>query len=157
MKALIEHPIERQKLIDEPTLIPRAVQEILRWVSPVMHFCRTATVDTTIAGQTIGAGEKVVMWFPSTNRDEHAFANANRFDVARDTEGRAKHLSFSSGIHKCLGQHLATLELRLMFAELLRRTPDMAAKGDVTYLRSNFVHGVLAMPVEFTPTAVAAA
>ena len=149
-RALMEHPDERQKLIDDPGLIPDAVEEILRYVSPIMHFRRTATKDTVISGHRIAAGDKVVMWYASGNRDEAVFDNAEALDVTRDLR-RATYLSFGGGIHKCLGQHLARLELVLMYRELLRRLPDMAVAGDIETLRSNLFYGYIHMPVSFTP------
>jgi linalool 8-monooxygenase len=148
--ALMEHPDERQKLIDDPGLIPGAVEEILRYVSPIMHFRRTATRDTEIGGQQIGEGDKVVMWYASANRDASVFDDADTLNVTRDL-ARTPHSSFGGGIHKCLGQHLARLELRLMYGELLRRLPDMEPAGDLGHLRSNLFYGLTSMPVRFTP------
>lgn len=148
--AMMENPDQRQKLIDDPDLIPAAVDEVLRYVSPIMHFRRTATKDTRIGDQEIAEGDKVVMWYASANRDEAVFANADRFDVTRDLRD-TPFVSFGGGIHKCLGQHLARLELRIMYRELLRRLPDMELAGDVKVLRSNVFYGFTSMPVRFTP------
>lgn len=149
-RALMEHPDQRQKLIDDPSLIDNAIEEVLRYVTPLMHFRRTATRDTEIAGQPIAEGEKVVMWYASGNRDERAFESPDAFDVTRDFS-RVKGLALGGGIHKCLGQHLAKLELRLMFGELLRRAPDMEVSGELGHLRSNLFYGLTSMPVSFTP------
>jgi cholest-4-en-3-one 26-monooxygenase len=149
MLTLIEHPAERDRLLADPTLLPSAVEEMLRWVSPVMHFRRTATRDVELHGQRIRAGEKVTMWYGSANRDETIFPHADRFDVGRSPND---HLAFGFGPHFCLGAHLARLEIRLMFEELLRRIPDVRLAGPVERLRSNFIHGIKRMPVEFTPS-----
>jgi cytochrome P450 len=150
MRALMEHPEQRAKVLADPALLPRAVEEIFRYVTPLMHFRRTATRDTEIAGQPIAAGEKVVVWYSSANRDERAFEDPDAVDVTREPAG-ASHTAFGNGIHKCLGQHLARLELITMYRELLARIPDMEQAGDVEYLRSNLFYGLKRMPVRFTP------
>jgi linalool 8-monooxygenase len=151
MRALIENTEQRAILAGNPDLLPQGVDEIFRYVTPLMHFRRTATRNTEIAGQPIAAGEKVVMWYASANRDERVFEEPDRFDVNRDTTGIV-HTAFGSGIHKCLGQHLARLELVSMYRELLARIPDMELTGDVEYLRSNLFYGLKRMPVSFTPS-----
>jgi cholest-4-en-3-one 26-monooxygenase len=149
MLALIEHPAERQKLLDNRSLIPPAVEEMLRWVTPVIHFRRTATRDTQLRGQTITEGEKVVMYYGSGNRDDEVFANGNDFDVSREPN---PHITFGpGGAHFCLGASLARLEIRVMFEELLRRLPDIELAAPVSRLRSNFIAGIKRMPVRFTP------
>jgi cytochrome P450 len=148
MLALVEHPEQRARLLANPALIPSAVEEMLRWVSPVMHFRRTATRDTELRGQQIRAGDKVIIWFASANRDEDAFPHADRFDVGRDPND---HLGFGIGPHFCLGANLARLEIRIMFEELLRRLPDIELAGPVERLRSCFINGIKRMPVTFTP------
>jgi cholest-4-en-3-one 26-monooxygenase len=151
MLALIEHPEERAKLIAKPALMPTAVEEMLRWVTPVMYFRRTATQDTELHGQEIRAGEKVTMWYSSANRDETAFQEADRFLVDRDPN---PHLGFGGGgPHFCLGASLARLEIRVMFEELIRRLPDIELGGPVARLRSNFIAGIKHVPVRFTPEA----
>ncbi len=152
--ALSENPAERQKLLDDPSLIPSAVQEIVRWVSPVLHMRRTATEDTEIRGQKIRKGDKVVMWYASANRDEDAFDDPYRFDVTRYTKpDAATQLGFGVGQHFCLGSRLAELQLKVLFEELLRRFPDMHVSGPVRRLRSNFIYGIKDMPVRYTPEA----
>jgi cytochrome P450 len=146
--ALIEHPAERRLLLDDPRLIPTAVEEMLRWVSPVVHFRRTATADTEIRGQRIREGDKVVMWYPAANRDEDVFADPDRFDVRRKPND---HLAFGEGQHFCLGAWLARLELRVVFEEVLRM-PDMELAGRTARIRSYFLSGLTTMPVRFTPT-----
>jgi cholest-4-en-3-one 26-monooxygenase len=150
MLALTQHPEQRQKLIDDPKLIPNAVEEILRWVTPVIHFRRTLTRDVELRGQQLREGDKVAMFYPSANRDEEVFQNPNVFDVTRSPN---EHLSFGVGQHFCLGASLARLELRIIFEELIKRLPDLELAGDVRRLRSNFINGIKAMPVHFSPEA----
>jgi len=149
LEALIEHPAERRLLLDDPRLVPGAVEEMLRWVTPVVHFRRTATADTEIRGQRIREGDKVVMWYPAANRDEDVFPAADRFDVRRKPND---HLAFGEGQHFCLGVWLARLELRVVFEELLRRMPDAELAGPTPRMRSYFLSGLTKMPVRFTPT-----
>ncbi|MFO7589573.1 MAG: cytochrome P450 [Acidimicrobiia bacterium] len=145
MLALFEHPEQRARLLADRTLVPTAVEEMLRWVTPVMHFRRTAAVDVTVAGQEIAAGDKVVMWYPSANRDERAFPDADRFDVARTPN---EHVAFGAGgPHFCLGASLARLEARILFEELLERMPALAPAGPVRRLGSNFINGIKSLPV----------
>ena len=148
MLALLEHPAERAKLIADPSKIPTGIEELLRWVSPVMHFRRTAMRDTEIRGQKIREGDKVVIYYISANRDEEIFPDPYRFDVERTPND---HLAFGIGEHFCLGSNLARLEIRVIFEELLRRLPDIALAGPVARLRSNFINGIKHMPVRFTP------
>ncbi|MEX1153624.1 cytochrome P450 [Parvibaculum sp.] len=150
--ALSQNPQERQKLLEDPSLIPSAVQEIVRWVSPVLHMRRTATADTEIRGRKIAKGDKIVMWYASANRDEAAFEEPYRFDVARYTRPDAPtQLGFGAGQHFCLGSRLAELQLKILFEELLRRFPDIHVAGPVRRLRSNFISGIKEMPVRYTP------
>ena len=153
MLALIENPAERARLLADPSLLPSAVEEMLRYVSPVMHFRRTATRDTEIRGQKIREGEKVTVWYISANRDEEVFPHANRFDAGRAPNN---HLAFGIGEHFCLGSNLARLEIRIMFEQLLRRMPDIELAGPVARLRSNFINGVKRMPVRYTRGPLAA-
>jgi linalool 8-monooxygenase len=148
IKALIEHPDQRRKLIENPGLIPTAVEEILRWVSAVAYMRRTATQDVEMHGRKIAAGDKIVMWYGAANRDEDVFANPDVFDVRRDPN---EHLAFGYGQHRCLGARLAQLQLRVMIGEILARIPDMEFNGEVRRLRSNFINGIKCMPVKFTP------
>ncbi|WP_147945251.1 MULTISPECIES: cytochrome P450 [Microbispora] len=148
MKALIENPEQLAKLRDNPGLMPAAVEEFLRWASPVYHFRRTATKDVEIHGQKIAAGDKVVMWFASGNRDERVFADPYAFDVTRENND---HITFGKGSpHFCLGNSLARLEIRIMFEELLPRLADIRLAGDVRRVRSNFVNGIKELPVTVT-------
>jgi cholest-4-en-3-one 26-monooxygenase len=144
MLTLLEHRDQRDRLIADPSLIPSAVEEMLRWISPVMHFRRTVTRDTELHGQQLRAGDKVVVYYISANRDEEVFADGHRFDVARAPN---EHLAFGAGEHFCLGASLARLEIKIMFEELLRRLPDVALAGPVRRLRSNFINGWKSIPV----------
>jgi cytochrome P450 len=148
MRLLIENPDARRRILDDMSLLPSAVEEILRYNPAVMHFRRTATADTEIRGQKIREGEKVLVWYPSANRDEEVFENPHAFDVGRTPN---EHLAFGIGEHFCLGANLARLQLNTIFRELLTRLPDMEFAGPVRRLRSNFIDGIKEMPVRFTP------
>jgi len=148
MHALMEHPDQRERLLRDPSLLPAAVEEILRFCPAVHHFRRTATADTEVGGQRIPRGAKVVLWYPSANRDEAVFDDPDRFDVGRTPN---PHLSFGIGEHFCLGAHLARMELQEIFRELLRRLPDMEPVAPPRRLRSNFVNGCKEMQVRYTP------
>ena len=149
MRLLMEHPDQRRRLIDNPGLIPSAIEEILRYNPPVMYFRRTATADTEIRATKIRAGDKITMWYPSVNRDEDVFPDPDRFDVARSPN---EHLAFGIGEHFCLGANLARLELKVIFEELLRRLPDMEPAAPPRLLRSNFIDGIKEMRVKFAPS-----
>ncbi len=146
--ALSRHPEQRRRLVEDPSLIPQAVKEIVRWVSPFLHMRRTATEDTELAGQRIARGDKVVLWYLSGNFDEEVFERPECFDVTRSGP---QHVAFGQGQHYCLGWRLAELQLTVLFQELLRRFPDMEPCGPVRRVRSNFVNGIKEMPVRFTP------
>jgi len=148
MLALLEHPAERDRLLNDMSLLPPAVEEMLRWVTAVNHFRRTTTADTQIRGQKIREGEKVVVFYPSANRDEEVFPQPQKFDVSRSPN---EHLAFGIGEHFCLGSNLARMEIRIMFEEILRRLPDIELSGPVRRLRSNFINGIKEMPIRFTP------
>jgi cytochrome P450 len=145
MLALIEHPDQLELLRDDPSLISTATEEILRWATPVLHFRRTATRDTELRGQEIKAGDKVVTWYVSANRDESMFPDPYRFDVTRKPND---HVTFGpGGPHFCLGAHLARLETRILFQELIPRLASIELAGPVERIRSNFVNGIKRMPV----------
>jgi cholest-4-en-3-one 26-monooxygenase len=146
--TLIEHPLERRRLLRDPSLLPSAVEEILRFTPPVHYMRRTATQDTQVAGIPIPAGSKLALWYPSANRDETVFDDPDRFDVSRRPN---PHLSFGIGEHLCLGAHLARLELQEVFAALLRRIPDPELAAPPRRLRSNFVNGCKSMHLRFDP------
>jgi cytochrome P450 family 142 subfamily A polypeptide 1 len=151
MLALLEHPDQRAALQDDPSLLPVAVEEMLRWVSPVKNMSRLVTTDVELRGQRLAAGDVLINFYPSANRDADVFEHADRFDIRRDPN---PHIAFGFGPHFCLGAALARLELRVMFGEVLRRLPDLAlASAGLPYRASNFVSGIEAMPVEFTPAA----
>jgi cholest-4-en-3-one 26-monooxygenase len=150
--ALIEHPEQRARLMADRALLPTAIEEMLRWVSPVNVFRRTATRDTEVGGQPISEGEKVALFYASANRDEAAFENPDTFDIGRTPND---HLAFGIGPHFCLGANLARLEIRVMFEELLRRLPDIELDGPAERLRSYFINGIKRMPVRFTPSSSA--
>ncbi|KUF16771.1 cytochrome P450 [Streptomyces silvensis] len=146
--ALIEHPDQLDRLRADPALIPAAVEEFLRWASPVYHFRRTATRDTELGGKQIKEGDKVVMWFASGNRDETVFPDPYAFDVTRTQND---HLTFGkSSPHLCLGNLLARTEIRIMFEELVPRIADIRLSGPVRRVRSNFVNGIKHLPVHVT-------
>jgi cholest-4-en-3-one 26-monooxygenase len=147
MQALIEYPAEREKFMTNPSSAP-AIEEFLRWTSPVTHIMRIATRDAEIRGQHIRKGDRVVLWNASANRDPDQFADPDRFDLTRTSND---HVAFGHGEHFCLGANLARLEMRVMFEEVLRRIPDIELAGPVERLRSNFVAGIKHMPVRFTP------
>ena len=149
MKALMDHPDQLARLQDDPSpeAIATAVEEILRWATPVLHFRRTAMADYELRGKQIKAGDKVVMWHISANRDEEVFDEPFRFDVTRSPND---HIAFGGGgPHFCLGANLARLELRLIFTELVSRLPRLEPDGEVEYLRSNFIGGIKRMPVRW--------
>jgi cytochrome P450 family 142 subfamily A polypeptide 1 len=149
MLALIQHPEARRALRANPSAISTAVEEMLRWVTPIKNMNRTATVDTELCGQKIRAGEKVLLLYEAANRDERVFAEPDRFDMTRSPND---HVAFGGyGAHFCLGASLARLELRVMFEELLARLPDLALDGAPRLRPSNFIVGIEHMPVAFTP------
>jgi cholest-4-en-3-one 26-monooxygenase len=150
MLALLQHPQQWRRLVADPALIPTAAEEIIRWVSPINLFRRTAIRDTKLGGQKIAEGEKVVMFYSSANRDEDVFSSPQEFDIGRDPN---PHLSFGFGPHFCLGRHLAALELRVLLQAIARRMPAITLDGPVTRLRSNFINGIKQMPVRFPPAA----
>lgn len=148
MLALLEHPEQLARLRDDPSLVPVAVEEFLRWASPVYHFRRTATRDVEVGGKRIREGDKVVLWFASGNRDEEVFADPYALDITRTPND---HITFGKGSpHFCLGNTLARLEIRVMFEELLPRLADIRLAGGVRRVRSNFVNGIKELPVEVT-------
>src|SRR3954453_21364143 len=144
MRALLENPGERQKLLDDPSLVPSAVEEALRMFPAFAHFSRTTTRETELHGQKIGAGEKVAMWYVSSNRDEDVYADPDRFDVTRNPE----HQAFGAGgRHFCLGTALARLELRVLFEETLARFGDLELAGPAVYAESPFINQLKTLPV----------
>jgi cytochrome P450 len=150
MQLLFDHPDERARLqADLDSLLPTAVDEMLRYSSPVSHFRRTAQADTVIRDQEVAEGDKVVVFYGSANRDEETFPDPDRFDVGRDPN---PHLAFGGGgAHLCLGIHVARVEIASLLRELLTRLPDMAPAGESERLASSFIVGYHRMPVKYTP------
>ena len=148
--TLAEHPDQRQLLIDDPSLMTNAVEEFIRWVTPILNMRRTATRDAVIGDQEVKAGDEVLLMYSAANRDPDAFEDPDRFDVTREHN---HHLAFGFGTHFCLGASLARLELRVFFEELLRRLPDIAPQPDHTpeFIPGAFVRGLRTLPVRFTP------
>jgi cytochrome P450 len=145
MLALIENQDQLKLLQEQPELIPGAVEEFLRWASPVYHFRRTATQNVELGGKSIKAGDKLVMWFASGNRDDAVFEDPYRFDVTRTN---IDHMTFGKGSpHVCLGSALARMEIRLMFTELIPRLASIDVNGEVSRVRSNFINGIKKFPV----------
>jgi cholest-4-en-3-one 26-monooxygenase len=150
MHFMFEHPDQWAKLVDDRSLLPGAIDEMLRYASPVMYMRRTAPEDFELRGQTIREGDKMALWYIAANRDEDVFDDPQRFDITRSPND---YVAFGGGgPHFCLGANLAKLEIRVMFEELLNRLPDIELAGDIQRLRSNFINGIKHMPVEFTPT-----
>jgi cholest-4-en-3-one 26-monooxygenase len=149
VNALIEHPDQWELLRDNPSLVDSAVEEILRWSTPVNVFRRTATCDVELHGETIREGDSVAMFYASANRDERVFADPDRFDITRDPN---PHVTFGGGgPHFCLGANLARLEMRTLFGELARRCERIKPTGEVTRLRSYFINGIKTLPVNLVP------
>jgi cytochrome P450 len=150
MKALCDYPDQRQKwMADFEGLAPTAIEEIVRWATPVIHMRRTCTRDTELGGQAMKEGDKVVLFYSSANRDEKVFADPHQFDLARTPN---EHVGFGGpGPHFCLGANLARREIRVMFDRILHRLPDLEITGPPARLQSNFIHGIKRMPCAFTP------
>jgi cytochrome P450 len=146
LEALLRHPDQLARLQADPSLIPNAVEEMIRWVTPVKEFMRTATEDRTVGGQTIPAGDSVYLAYLSANRDEDVFDDPFRFDVGRPDN---KQVAFGYGVHFCLGAHLARLELRVFFEELLKRVDDLALAGEPSRSATVFVGGLKHLPISY--------
>ncbi len=152
MEQLVLHPDQRKLLVDDPSKITVAVEEMLRWVTPIKNMCRTVTHDTEFMGQQMHEGQKCMLLFESANFDEAKFASPERFDVERDPN---EHVAFGFGTHFCLGQALARLELKVMFEQLLLRMPDIELRDDPASMprrRANFISGLEEMPISFSPS-----
>ncbi len=151
MVAFFDNPDQWQKLLADRSLLPSAVEEMLRYVTPVMHFRRQVVSDTTLGEYPLSAGDKVVFWHISANRDESVFEHPDAFDITRTPN---PHIAFGGGgPHFCLGANLARMEIKVMFERLLERIPDLRLDGPVERLQSNFINGVKHIPVAFTPSA----
>jgi len=143
--TLIEHPEQYRMLVDDPSMVASATEEILRWASPVMYFRRNVTGDVTLRGQQLRAGDKVSIWYISANRDEEIFEDPFRFDITRSPN---EHVAFGGGgPHFCLGANLARMEINILLEELVKRVPAPKLVGDVKRLRSNFINGIKHLPV----------
>ena len=150
--ALMEHPAEQARLAADPSLLPTAILEMLRYTSPVTVFVRTATKDTELRGKPVKSGDRAAMFYPSANRDETHFADPERFDIGRAPN---PHLAFGGGgTHFCLGANLARVEAAAIIPEVLSRMKDLELAGPVERVRSTLMNGIRSMPVRFTPAAV---
>ena len=147
LHALIEHPDQIARLRDDPALLPLAADEMIRWVTPVKEFMRTATADTEVGGVAIKEGQAVLLSYPSGNRDEDVFTDPFRFDAGRDPN---KHLAFGFGVHYCLGAALARMETRALFAELLPRLESIELAGPAEYTATTFVGGPKHLPIRYS-------
>lgn len=147
--ALHQHPDQYTKLLADPTLIDSMVAETIRWQTPLAHMRRICKVDTELGGQTIRAGDKVIMWYVSGNRDERFMENPDAYIIDRPDVRR--HLSFGFGIHRCMGNRLAELQLRVLWEEILKRFDRVEVVGEPVRTVSSFVHGFTAMPVQLHP------
>lgn len=145
--ALLEHPDELQRLVDDPSLVPGAVEEILRWEPPIHHFRRTATADVDLGGQPIAEGDKVIMWYPGSNRDPAVFDDPHTFRIDRTPN---PHQSFGIGEHFCLGANLARLSLKLLFEELLATIENIELEAPPRRLHSNLINGIKEMRISYT-------
>jgi cholest-4-en-3-one 26-monooxygenase len=150
MHAFFQHPTQWQRLVDDRGLLPGAVEEMLRFVTPVMNFRRTAMADLELSDTKIAAGDKVVFFHVSANRDEDVFDDPDTFDITRDPN---PHIAFGGGgPHFCLGANLARMEIRVMFEHLVDRLPDIRQAGEAQRLQSQFINGVKHLPVAFSPS-----
>ncbi|MCG3169285.1 MAG: Steroid C26-monooxygenase [Pseudomonadales bacterium] len=151
MRLLMEHPEQYRMLVEDPTLIPDAVEEILRFNPAVINFRRTVTEPTEVGGQPLQPGDKVVMFYQAASRDETLFEDPDRFDITRPRreDVRNEHRAFGIGEHFCLGSHLARLELIIVFEEIVRHIRNPRTNGEIKWLRSNFIHGIKEMKIIF--------
>ena len=152
MYELLRHPDQFRDLSEDRSLMPAAIEEMLRWVSPIKNMARRMTRDVELHGETLREGQKLLLLYPSANRDERVFDQPERFDIRRSPND---HLAFGFGAHFCMGNRLARMELSVMLDRLLDRLPDLALvdDGEPPKREANFVSGYEAMPVAFTPTA----
>lgn len=151
MRLLMEHPDAYQKLVEDPSLVPDAIEEMLRYNAAVVHFRRTATEDIELGGKLIRKGQKVVLFYQSASADEEHFSNPDVFDITRPSreDVRNQHRAFGIGQHFCLGSHLARLELRCIFDEIVAHMRNPRLNGEINWLRSNFINGIKSMPIKF--------
>ena len=151
MRLLMEHPEQYQALVEDHSLIPDAVEEFLRYNPAVIAFRRTAMEDMELNGQAIRKGDKIQMYYAAASADEAVFTDGDAFDVlrAQREDVRNEHRAFGVGQHFCLGSHLARLELKVIFEEIVKRISNPTFDGDVSWLRSNFINGIKHMPIRF--------
>ena len=152
VEELLTHPDQQAQLAGDPALMPGAVEEMLRWVSPIKNMARTATRDVELEGATISAGQEIILLYPSANRDAAVFERPDDFDIHRSPN---PHLAFGFGAHFCLGNQLARLELKVMVDRLLARLPDLhltVERDALPRREANFISGIEEMPVAFSPT-----
>jgi cytochrome P450 len=151
MRLLIDHPEQYQMLVDKPEMLENAVEEFLRYNPAVIAFRRTAMEDVEVGGQLIKKGDKVLLYYGAASSDEAVFTDSDAFDITRAEREEVKnsHRAFGIGEHFCLGSHLARLELRVIFEEILKRIRNPQHAGEINWLRSNFIHGIKAMPITF--------
>jgi len=143
--ALNQNPAEYEKLIQNPGLIPKMVPEMIRWQSPVAHMARTALQDTELGGKKIKKGDRVCMWYISGNRDKDSINNAHKFIIDRDNP--RQHTAFGYGVHRCVGNRLAEMQLRVIWEEIMKRFSKVEVTGEPKYLASSFIHGITDLPV----------
>ena len=143
---MLQNPAELQRLRDDPSLMATAADEMIRWVTPVKHFMRTAMVDYSLRGVTIRKGQSVLLSYPSANRDEDVFEEPMRFDVGRSPN---KHMAFGMGPHFCLGATLARLEIQAIFSEMLPRLEWIELAGEAEFMQTTFVGGPKHLPVRY--------
>jgi hypothetical protein len=146
MWAMAERPAELAKVLADPALIPSLVDESIRWTTQVRHFMRSAAQDTSVRGQAIAKGEWLMLCYPSGNRDEEVFEEPYEFHVDRSPN---KHLAFGYGAHLCLGQHLAKMEMRILWEELLPRLKSVGLAGQPKLSEASFVNGPKALPIQY--------
>ena len=151
MRMLIEHPEQYQMLLDNPEQLDDAIEEFLRYNPAVIAFRRTAMEDCEIGGQAIKKGDKIELFYGAASSDESKFSDPDTFDITRNSreDVRNEHRAFGIGQHFCLGSHLARLELRVVFEEVLRRIRNPQLDGEIRWLRSNFINGIKEMPIRF--------
>ncbi|MEM9623361.1 MAG: cytochrome P450, partial [Pseudomonadota bacterium] len=147
--ALNKYPDQYQKVRDNPGLIPNMVSEMVRWQTPVIHMRRTALEDYELGGQHIRKGDKVVMWYLSGNRDESVFTDADKLII--DRPNARAHVAFGFGVHRCMGNRLAELQLRVLWEEIMQRFHMVEVVGDVERLPNNFIRGIKDVPVRLHP------
>ncbi len=147
--ALNQNPEEYEKLRDDNSLIPSMVSEVIRWQTPLMHMRRTANSEIEFRGKRINKGDKVVMWYLSGNRDESVIENADKFII--DRKNPRHHMSFGFGLHRCMGNRLAEMQIRVLWEEIMQRFHMVAVVGEPVRVKSNFVRGYSRLPVQVLP------